>query len=115
MFLPYLILTRLQTPVRSAGGDKTTRFGSCTAYFPFFACIWERHHRRHLNHSRDSSASAASDSYCILESGQSWHLRHDGDAYTYEMKNTGELYRGTEGENAYWQVHPVIENYDVMS
>lgn len=42
-----------------------------------------------------------------------WYCRHDGEAFIYGTKQTGELYRGTEGENAYRQVRSVIDNHDV--
>lgn len=42
-----------------------------------------------------------------------WYCRHDGEAYIYGTENTGELYRGTEGANAYRQVRSVIEHHDV--
>lgn len=39
-----------------------------------------------------------------------WFLRHDGEAFIYGTKETGELYRGESAER---QIKSVVKNYDV--
>ena len=41
-----------------------------------------------------------------------WFLRHDGKAFIYGTKKTGELYRG---ESAVRQIRSVVENHDVYA
>lgn len=39
-----------------------------------------------------------------------WFLRHDGEAFVYGTRHTGELYRGKSAER---QIRAVVENHDV--
>lgn len=55
----------------------------------------------------EAYATAYDDDYEIR-----WFLRHDGEAFIYGTRQTGELYRGKSAER---QIHSVIENHDVYA
>jgi len=48
----------------------------------------------------------------LSDSAHTWYCRHDGAAFIYGTKRTGELYRGNREENAVSQITTVVDRHD---